>query len=1091
MARNVDSLHESEMDCRQILDTMPKGCQIVGFDWRYRYINGIAEKHNRRLNAELLGRTVMECWPGITETQSFTLQKSCMEERTTHNLDKKFAFSDGYKGWYRLTIQPATEGIVIFSEDIADYIQAKVELRQFFTFFETSADMMCIVDPNGAFKRINPSCMKMLGYSEAELVTRPFIEFVHPDDKQETLDEIVKQQHFGHSSAFENRYLCKDSSFIWLSWRAVYNKNEKSTYAIARDITLRKAAETALMLSEVRYRTVVEDQTEIICRIKENGTFTFVNDVYCRFFGKTREELLGSKWYPDAFPDDVLMVEEQLLRLSLSNPVVTIENRVISGSGAIRWMQFVDRGFFDKEGRLIEIQVVGRDITVRKEAESALLTSDERLTFALAASGMGVWDWNVQTNAIYRSPECYKILGEASFTGTLESFTNVVHPDDVDRVITAAKQALIEKAPFSVEFRIICPDGQLRWLSDQARPAYDEKGSLLRLIGTVHDITERKNAEIALCENQELLQAVINGTNDAVFVKDIGSRILLANPAYLRIIGKLPEEILGMNPHEIYSDRNIAATILENDQQIMESGHAEVLEETVEGPAGRHVFLSSKTPRLDAKGRVSGLIVVSHDITERQQREDTLRESEAKFRSYIDKAPDGVFVVDETGGYLEVNLAASNITGYSEAELLAMSTSDLLPPEDVETGLYCFQSLKETGYVRCELEYLHKDGTVRLWLLDAVKLSESRYLAFTKDITEQKKVQEALLESEERYRSLVEQMREGLSSSNSSFIITFANSRFLEILGLTAEEVIGRGLHTLFDGQQGKIIQEQFPIRKGGETSTYQLAITKKDGTKSYLEVKGSPRFNQNGQFAGSIAVITDVTDRTLTEIELRTSHERLRQLSAHLESTRENERLRISREVHDELGQSLTALKLDLVSLRRNHAFPVMLIPRLVAMQETVSTTIGSVQRITAELRPRCLDDLGLAAAIQWQAKDFSKRAGIPCRVELCDVPELSPEYLISIIRILQESLTNVLRHAEASDLVIALVRDKSWLSLAVSDNGRGITDHQLTAKNSFGLMGMHERASLCGGILEITSTIGQGTVVMFRIPLENSKET
>jgi two-component system, NarL family, sensor histidine kinase UhpB len=250
--------------------------------------------------------------------------------------------------------------------------------------------------------------------------------------------------------------------------------------------------------NEGRYRSVVEDLTEIISRFHADGTLLFVNDVYCRFFDKTGVDLLGKKWHPAAIADDVPMIEAKIATMSPKNPVVTIENRVYSGSGEIHWFQFVNRGFFDAGGRLQEIQSVGRDISALKKAEEALRRSEERLNLALAASRMGVWEWEVQTNTIYWSPESFEIFALESFTGTLESFTKAMHPEDVPRVMAAAERALAEHSDFIAEFRIVRPDGELRWLSDHGRPSYDADGVPVRLAGTVQDITDRKLAEAKL-----------------------------------------------------------------------------------------------------------------------------------------------------------------------------------------------------------------------------------------------------------------------------------------------------------------------------------------------------------------------------------------------------------------------------------------------------------------------------------------------------------------------------------------------------------------------------------------------------------------
>jgi two-component system, NarL family, sensor histidine kinase UhpB len=251
-------------------------------------------------------------------------------------------------------------------------------------------------------------------------------------------------------------------------------------------------------VSEDRCRSVAEDQTEVMIRIAVDGTTLFVNDDYCRFVGKTREELIGKKWQPNTLTADLTLIEAKLAALTPENPVVVVESRVHSGSGAVCWFQFVHRGFFDAAGRLVEIEGVGRDINALKLAEEALRKSEERLSLALSASRMGVWEWDSETDAIYWSPECFDIFALESFTGTLESFTNSIHPDDVQNVMESAEKSLAQGTDFMVEFRILRSDGEVRWLSDHGRPSYDPGGKALRLAGTVQDITDRKRSEESL-----------------------------------------------------------------------------------------------------------------------------------------------------------------------------------------------------------------------------------------------------------------------------------------------------------------------------------------------------------------------------------------------------------------------------------------------------------------------------------------------------------------------------------------------------------------------------------------------------------------
>jgi signal transduction histidine kinase len=230
-------------------------------------------------------------------------------------------------------------------------------------------------------------------------------------------------------------------------------------------------------------------------------------------------------------------------------------------------------------------------------------------------------------------------------------------------------------------------------------------------------------------------------------------------------------------------------------------------------------------------------------------------------------------------------------------------------------------------------------------------------------------------------------------------------------------------------------------------------------------------------------------TQRQQSEEALRRSQEELRNLSAHLQSVREEERTRLAREIHDELGQTMTALKMDLSWLNRRLDSPrETLHEKTHAMEALVDSTIRTVQRLSSELRPGLLDDLGLAAAIEWQAEEFQKRAGIACDVRL-DLGEttLSRDHSTAIFRIYQETLTNVIRHAQATRVSVLLQTQDKQMILEVTDNGRGITEEEIRGAKAFGLIGMRERVIALKGQLVINGRPGQGTTVTVTVPLIN----
>jgi len=238
--------------------------------------------------------------------------------------------------------------------------------------------------------------------------------------------------------------------------------------------------------------------------------------------------------------------------------------------------------------------------------------------------------------------------------------------------------------------------------------------------------------------------------------------------------------------------------------------------------------------------------------------------------------------------------------------------------------------------------------------------------------------------------------------------------------------------------------------------------------------------------------IMFDVTDQKRFEEQLKSSHERMRELAAHIEGVREEERTRIAREIHDELGQALTGIKIDLAWMNKKLQIhdratqTDLLLKRITAMKDTIDTTVQVVRKISAELRPGILDGFGLPAAIEWQASEFQDRTGIQC--QLSAIPEdldLEERPSSAIFRIFQELLTNIVRHANASRVSISLRKRRGMLILEVQDNGRGISENEKFKANSFGLLGVRERVALLGGKSSIKGVQGQGTTVTIRIPL------
>lgn len=270
------------------------------------------------------------------------------------------------------------------------------------------------------------------------------------------------------------------------------------------------------------------------------------------------------------------------------------------------------------------------------------------------------------------------------------------------------------------------------------------------------------------------------------------------------------------------------------------------------------------------------------------------------------------------------------------------------------------------------------------------------------------------------------------------------------------------------------------------QTANRTLRLPTNAGERQY-DVVTAQMTDPDGR-SSMLSVLRDVTERKRFEEELRRSRERMRELAAHLESAREQERAGIARELHDELGQLLTALKMDLTWFSRHEQeMPEGAHSRVSGMMEIIDTTIQTVQRISSELRPGILDDLGLPAALEWLAKGFQQKSGIPCDIDLDESLELESSASTALFRICQESLTNVARHSEASRAKVSLKREGPTVALTISDNGRGVTAEDTERTTSFGFIGMRERARGLGGQLTVTGSRGKGTTITVSLPLQH----
>ncbi|MGH3145104.1 MAG: sensor domain-containing protein, partial [Rubrobacter sp.] len=427
----------------------------------------------------------------------------------------RFRHNDGSWRWLEsvgtnLLDDPGMGEYVVNSRDVTERRRAEERLREAEERYRTLVEQIPAVTyidraTSGPDESLytSPQIETMLGYTPEEWREgHLWPERLHPDDRERILAaderfETEREERFSE----EYRLLARDGSVVWVREEAVVVRGEGGEplywQGVLHDITEHRRAEDRLMEAEERYRTVVEEQTELICRFSPDLTLTFVNDAYCRYFGEDPEELVGSSFLRHIPIEDRAHYEGGSYRPSRENPTRTVEHRVFDAAGKVRWQQWTDRAIFDAEGNAVEYQSVGRDITDRKEAEQALMKSEASLAEAQRLAHFGGWEWDIETDEVFWSDEIYRIYGFApqEMVPSLEALLEVVHPDDRVLLEGAIDDALEDHRPYDLEHRIVRPDGEVRWVHRRAEAVEGETGEPLRMVGTVHDITERKALE--------------------------------------------------------------------------------------------------------------------------------------------------------------------------------------------------------------------------------------------------------------------------------------------------------------------------------------------------------------------------------------------------------------------------------------------------------------------------------------------------------------------------------------------------------------------------------------------------------------------
>jgi PAS domain S-box-containing protein len=507
------------------------------------------------------------------------------------------------------------------------------------------------------------------------------------------------------------------------------------------------------------------------------------------------------------------------------------------------------------------------------------------------------------------------------------------------------------------------------------------------------------------------------------------------------------------------------------------------------------------------------LTVIVRDITERVEAEDrvrraqaAVREGEARLEAIVRSAMDAIITTDEEQRVVVFNATAERMFGCPAAQAIGAPLERFIPPRlrtqhraHVDAFVRTGETSRRMGVQRA-LWALHADGTefpIEASISHATVAGRKLLTVILRNITERlsaereiRRSHQDLRESEARLEAIVRSAMDAIITVDGSQRILLFNAAAEKLFGCSAAEAVGAPLDRFVPVRFRERHQEHVErFSRTGETARRmglqtKLAGLRADGTEFPLEASISHAVVGGEQLL--TVILRDITGRVNAEQQIERAHNELRELAVTMQEVREAEQRRIARELHDELGQALTALKMD-VDLLEATLPPERadLAERAAAMRELLDFTVATTRRISADLRPLVLDDLGLGAAAEWLMHNVVQRAGLAWSLYLDPAcTELGEPYASALFRIMQESLTNVARHARAHSVDVRLERAGDAAVLQVADDGIGIDPTAPPKAGSFGLRGINERALLLGGSVEVRGRPGEGTTVVASIP-------
>lgn len=750
----------------------------------------------------------------------------------------------------------------------------------------------------------------------------------------------------------------------------------------------------------------------------------------------------------------------------------------------------------------------------KKHILQILQQREARHRLALKAGRMGTFHQDLDSQTLIWSPELEAIFGlpTMSFGSTFDAFRKLIHPDDQARVEQTIREAVQNRSSYDLECRIIrpLPPGEA-WIAATGQVLPDVHGYPRQITGVMFDITERKRAENALRQSEQQLRVITDALPGLIAYVDRDERYQFVNAGYERHFGLSRDRIIGQSVSDLM--KQDYPGVQPNIRRAL-AGEQVSFETTIMGQNGEETLLATYVPDRMPNGAVAGLYILVTNITDRKRTEQALRESEERFRHLFEQASDGIVMADMTGHYLDVNNRVCQMLGYSREELLDMRVTDILEPDDYRRLKDIKADLLDGRRHSGEWKFRRKNGGSISVEVSAKLQPDRRWHAIVRDITERKRAEAGLRESEAHFRMLADATPVLVRMVGIDTCCTWLNRSWLEYTGRTLEDELGNGWTSGIHPDDVANCRETYTSHfDRHEPFEMEYRLRKRDGTYGWILDRIVPLMTADRTFTGYLGAAIDITDRKHAEEQLQEwtaeleqrvhertqallrSQERLRALASDLSATEQQERRRLATELHDYLAQLLVVGRMKLGQAKpqvRDQKIQQL----LSEADDALTQSLNYTRSLVAELSPQVLYQFGLPAALKWLASQMQTH-GLTVAVQ-CEIDHLpmAEDRAVILYQSVRELLFNVVKHAGTDEASISLaLAGEEAVTVTVTDRGCGFNPAVLmeTDRNHpdrFGLFNVQERIEAVGGHLNLVSATGEGTSIFLTVPLGTSAQ-